>query len=169
MLIQWWFLNSNKKHFQVPTCLSFGAGIRISHANKWWCYKTSVLLVQFFLLGCYVPSNVFPTFSHISFCLSNGFFSTWVFTPVYHTRRMQVFAFNFKQWFYLSYYLFTCNSVTWIGKCFEFLNEMFGSIFVFFTVRYFNQNKWFTLSKKIRGNNKRMVIFKSDKLMYDHV
>ena len=37
-----------------------------------------------------------PTFFHIFFCLSNVFFSTRAFTPVYHTGRMHVFAFNFK-------------------------------------------------------------------------
>ena len=96
------------------------------------------------------------TFFHISFCLSNVFFSTWAFTPVYHTRRMRVFAFNFKQWFCLSCYLFNCDSITVIGKCFEYLNKMFGSTFLFFTIGYFNQNEWFTLFKKIRWNTKQV-------------
>ena len=46
---------------------------------------------------------------------------------------------------------------------------MYGSIFVFFTIWYFNQNKWFTLFKKIRWNNKRVVIFRSEELIYDTV
>ena len=46
---------------------------------------------------------------------------------------------------------------------------MFGSIFGFITIQYFNQNKQFTLFKKIRQNNKRIVIFRSEKMMQEYL
>ena len=147
---------------------SFGTGIRISHANKWPVLLNKCLVgsVSFYWVVMFTP-----TFFHISFCLSNIFFSTWAFTSVYHTRRMWVFAFDFKQWFYLSCYPFYCNSLTLIGKCLESLNKMFGSIFVFFTISYFNQYKWLLSLKRSGGiineslfwevKNWRMTLFKN--------
>ena len=139
------------------------------------CYYAGVLLVQFLLLRYYVYSNIFPHF----FLSLESILPTWAFTPVYHTRRMRVFAFNFNQLFYLFCYpkwilyldlhsinWFEINSIMVLGKCLKFVNKMLRSIFVFFTI---HSNKWFTLFKKIRCNNKHAIIFRSQGLMYGTV
>ena len=53
----WTAINNASNFSRVP--FSLGESIRISKQTSDWCYWTSVLLVQFFLLGCYVHSNVF--------------------------------------------------------------------------------------------------------------
>ena len=102
MLIQWRFFNCNKKRFQVFTCsfifCSKHQNFRRKHVTN-FVRKVS----SWFSFLCWV--FMFTPFFHISFCLSNLFFSTWAFTPIYNTRRMWVFAFDFEQWFYLSCYL----------------------------------------------------------------
>ena len=140
MLIQWWFLNCNKKHFQVFTC-SFVFWSR--HRNFPRKQLTNVIRQAscWFIFFCWVVIFItvrvqrFSTFLSVSPMHSS--LQEHLFT-LYHTRRIWVFAFDFKHWFYLSCYSFYCNSVRSIDKCLEFFNKMFGSIFVFFTVWYFN-------------------------------
>ena len=129
-----WIAIRNASKF-LRVCLSFGATIRISHANKWPKLLNKCLAGSVFFMGLLCSLQRFSTFLSVSPTYSSGH----EHLPLYMTQEvMSVLAFDFKQWFYLSCYPFYCSSVTLIGKYLNFLNKIFRSIFVFFTIWYFN-------------------------------
>ena len=138
MLIQWWFLNCDKKCFRVFTCsFVFWSRHQNFHANKWPMLLDKCLAGLVFSVGLLCSLQRFPTFLSVSRIYS----SPHEHLPLYITQE--------GCGFYLSCYPFYWNSLTLIGKCLKFLNKIFESIFVFFTIWFFNQYKWFTLFKKI--------------------
>ena len=112
------------------------------------------------VFSCGLLCSFQPFSTFLSVCLMYS--SPHEHLPLHITREGWFF-------FYFCCYPFNCNSIMVIGKCLEFLNKIFASIFVFFTIRYFDQNKQFTLFKKIRWNNKQVVTIRSEELMHDTV
>ena len=99
-----------------------------TNTNKWLMFSDKCCLAGS-VFSCGLLCSFQPYSTFLSVCLMYS--SPHEHLPLHITREGWGF-------FYFCCYPFNCNSIMVIGKCLEFLNKIFASIFVFFTIRYFD-------------------------------